>query len=423
MNTRLVLFLLFAMAVACDMPYKEINPQWADKENVVRLTESKKFSLIGEPWSFEFSRDSQLFSVWDYEDTPPYDFSANPYIRVWDLNGKCLSDSIDSTKLFMASKYRTLFDKCALREAPFWDSINGKYSKFTPYPDILRYTMGWFVSPDWKYMVTFSNPLFEKWLKELKTNDNAFKPDFKTVTMRMWQLEPVVSKIWETTYKGFTHPIIGRFYSKNGALYLLIVYFRDVWIYSCNNGKLVTTFSLFMETPKEELQKRIRQFNLEEWYSSPFDAEFMPFKIAFSPEKEIVACQDDGSKRFRVFSAIPDFELIYAGNENESPKSKSSLRYASGPWIADGIQFGGRGKYLLVSFKLGTRARWRSIPQQLVTEIYDTDTWELIWQKNTEHIRNMTISHDGKKVALMRDNVFEIGDIDSFLKGYTGAIM
>jgi len=60
---------------------------------------------------------------------------------------------------------------------------------------------------------------------------------------------------------------------------------------------------------------------------------------------------------------------------------------------------------------------WREIPQQLVTEIYDTATWKLVWQKNTEHIRDISISPDGKKVALMRDNVFEIGDIESFLKG------
>jgi hypothetical protein len=119
-----------------------------------------------------------------------------------------------------------------------------------------------------------------------------------------------------------------------------------------------------------------------------------------------------------VFSTKPDSGLVYKGNENESPKSESSWRYASGPWLCDGIQFGGGGKYLLVSYQLGTRARFRPIPQQLVTEIYDTDTWKLIWQKNTEHIRNISISNDGKKVVLMRDNIFEIGDIESFLEGY-----
>jgi len=405
------------LAVVLVKPYREINPQWADNATVIRIGDSSSWGLIGQPWYYEFSSDSRYFAVWDYENKSPYDFSNFPYIGVWDLKGNQVADAIDSTQLFMAPRYRSLFDKCALREAPYWDFTNGHYSKFTPYPNIAKYAMGWFVSPDWKYMVTFTNPLFEKWLKELETNSGVFKPDFNTVTMEMWQLEPVTNKIWENTYTGFTNPNMGRFYSPNDSLnLLLVVSFQDVHIYSWSDGKLLHSFSLYIETTEEELQNRIERFHLEQW-SSLHDAEFTPFQMAFAPEKELIACQDDNSKRFRVFSTKPNSGLIYKGNENESPKSQSSWLYASGPWLYDGIRFGGGGKYLLVSYQLGTRAMFRPIPQQLVTEIYDTDTWKLIWQKNTEHIRNICVSNDGQKVALMRDNIFEIGDIESFLKG------
>jgi len=410
---------LLLPAVVFGKPYKEINPQWADKTNVIRIGGSNSPGLIGQPWYHEFSSDSKYFAVWNYENKPPYDFSNFPYIGIWDLNGNQIADAVDSSKLFMTPKYRSLFDKCALREAPYWESINSEYSRFTPYPNIAKDAMGWFVSPDWKYMVTFSSPLFEKLSKEQKTNSGAFIPnpyDART-TMEMWQLDPATNKIWEDTYKGPYKPNSGTFYPKGGSNYLLLVIFHDVRIYSCNDRKLVHSLSLFIETPKEELQNRIKQFHLQNWCSAS-DVEFEPIEMAFSPERELVACQDQTSKRFRVFSTKPDSGLVYKGNENESPKSESSWRYASGPWLCDGIQFGGGGKYLLVSYQLGTRARFRPIPQQLVTEIYDTDTWKLIWQKNTEHIRNISISNDGKKVVLMRDNIFEIGDIESFLEGY-----
>jgi hypothetical protein len=404
---------LLLPAVVFGKPYKEINPQWADKSNVIRINAQQTWY-----WYQEFSRDSKYYAVWNHENKPPYDFSNFPYIGVWDLNGNQITDAIDNSKLFMTPIYRSLFDKCALREAPYSEYNNSEYSKFTPYSNIANDAMGWFISPDWKYMVTFKNP---KWSKEQKTNSSASRPDFDTSTMDMWQLEPVTNKIWENTYKGSYIPRMGCFYSKGGSVYLLLVDFRDVRIYSCSDGKLVHSLSLFIETPEKELQNRIKQFHLQNWCSAR-DVEFEPMEMAFSPERELVACQDQTSKRFRVFSTKPGSGLVYKGNENESPKSKSSLLYASGPWgytgASDRIQFGGGGKYLLVSFMLGTRAMFRPIPQQLVTEIYDTDTWKLIWQKNTEHIRNISISNDGMKVALMRDNVLEIGDIESFLKGY-----
>ena len=313
------------------LPYREINPQWANTTNVTRLRDPG--GLIGQPWYSEFSSDSKYFAVWNYENTPPYDFSNRPYIGVWDLEGNQVMDALDSSKMFMAPKYRTLFNRCALREGPYSDYNNGKHSKFTPYPDIAKYSMGWFASPDWKHMVIFGNSLFEEWLKELETKSSVFKPPFHTVTMQMWQLEPVIVAIWTNTYKGLSGPRLGCFYSKDASLNLLLVDWRNVRIYSCTDGKLLHSFSLYIKATEEELLRRMTQFHLEKWCSLR-DLEFSPYQMAFAPEKELIACQDNMSKRFRVFSTKPDYELVYKGNESESPKSESSLRYASGPWWA-----------------------------------------------------------------------------------------
>ena len=43
------------------------------------------------------------------------------------------------------------------------------------------------------------------------------------------------------------------------------------------------------------------------------------------------------------------------------------------------------------------------------TEIYDTDTWQCCWFENSEAIKDVTLSSDGKMIAYRRGNILEVG--------------
>jgi hypothetical protein len=262
MKASLVFLGLMAPAVTFGLPYDEINPKWSQNARVVRLSDSRTSGLIGAPRYYEFSSDSKYFAIWHYENTEPYDFHNPPDVRVWDLEGKQVPGAIDKTRLFLVPEYRALFNECALRAAPEADYNNGRYAKFTPYPDIAKYAMGWFISSDWQYMAIFRNDLSEKWLRELETNQNACKPHFDTVAIEFWQLGPEPKKVWESQYKGLSNPEMGYFYVKDGSLCLIIADFIDANIYSCKDGRLLESFRLYNESTAEELENRIKRFGL-----------------------------------------------------------------------------------------------------------------------------------------------------------------
>ena len=66
------------------------------------------------------------------------------------------------------------------------------------------------------------------------------------------------------------------------------------------------------------------------------------------------------------------------------------------------------GKYLTVQYEYSGRY---ILITRLPTEVYDTDTWELIWYENKEEVSAVTVSPNEKKIAFLRDTILEMGDL------------
>jgi hypothetical protein len=43
------------------------------------------------------------------------------------------------------------------------------------------------------------------------------------------------------------------------------------------------------------------------------------------------------------------------------------------------------------------------------TEVYETEHWQKVWEIEGARIHSVTLSPDGKEMALIRDNVLEVG--------------
>ena len=62
------------------------------------------------------------------------------------------------------------------------------------------------------------------------------------------------------------------------------------------------------------------------------------------------------------------------------------------------MEFAG-GRYLIAELHFGGRG---CLSPRNVTEIYDADTWKVVWRSTSSEITNITISPDGRTMAYAR---------------------
>lgn len=73
-------------------------------------------------------------------------------------------------------------------------------------------------------------------------------------------------------------------------------------------------------------------------------------------------------------------------------------------WQTSDIYFSGRD-YLVVRLKCAGR----TFASAEMMEVFDCRTWQRVWRSSNSGIRAAAVSHDGKTIAIIRDNVLEIG--------------
>ncbi|MCX7591715.1 MAG: hypothetical protein N2255_08815, partial [Kiritimatiellae bacterium] len=107
-------------------------------------------------------------------------------------------------------------------------------------------------------------------------------------------------------------------------------------------------------------------------------------------------------RRVRVVSLREPGTVVFEANTHDNPHKPHG-----GVWRVTGVEFLARGRYLLAEYSFDGRLTAVVLNP---TDIFDTDTWQKVWHENSEQIRAVTLSNDGKKLAFIRNGVLEIGD-------------
>ncbi|MFZ2806548.1 MAG: hypothetical protein WAZ60_09155 [Desulfosalsimonadaceae bacterium] len=195
--------------------------------------------------------------------------------------------------------------------------------------------------------------------------------------------------VWEKRLSDTNIGII-RFIDFDNEQCILVAGAYKAYIISQNDGGILREISY--SEPKE----------IDESYYSRFDYKFVATQIDYNDDRRWLACTDLGSRRVRIYSIDSPNTLVSEINSERNPRPS-----IYGGWIGDYIKFNLDGDYLIVKYEFSGRLAWTECRS---TEIYDINKWQICWFENKPNIYNVSLSPDGKMMALQRDKIIEIGE-------------
>jgi len=122
--------------------------------------------------------------------------------------------------------------------------------------------------------------------------------------------------------------------------------------------------------------------------------------LAVDAQNRRVAAGSFYDRRVRVISLLPPFPQVFEANANESPAITPG-----GAWRVYWMDFVASGSDLVVEYHFS--ASPPGSPRRR-TEIFETGTWQRVWQTDAPDVHSVTVSSDGKSMALVRNNAVEI---------------
>ena len=195
--------------------------------------------------------------------------------------------------------------------------------------------------------------------------------------VELWKLKPLVEKQWSWTRKGESDP---------PNCWLDYVNIRGKVVIAGTCGFSETVF-LDAATGAQTDVVPFKQAN-EVYYGA--------LSTCVVPERGWLICGTAGTKRIRVLSLdAPHRVLREVGNNGVN---------LFGSWSTDFLQAAAAGRLILKE----TTSSSRLSRFTRETEIYDTDTWKVIWKLVSHEAGAVVMSPDGKKIANRRGKVVEI---------------
>jgi hypothetical protein len=113
------------------------------------------------------------------------------------------------------------------------------------------------------------------------------------------------------------------------------------------------------------------------------------------PERGWLVCGVGQTKRIRVLSLEAPHRILREVGEE---------RVNSVGWSTHWIQAAADGKLILKTTQLSNRV----LPFTRETEVYDTDTWKVVWRNVSHEAGGIIISPDGKTIANRQGKVLEL---------------
>lgn len=252
------------------------------------------------------------------------------------------------------------------------------------YLDFVKKANVWKISNDFNRMIVFTKK--ESFVAELW--------DFRSRPKCLWskELKPPCH-----------HNLIDVFFIEREKYSAVLLCFWDgAAIISQEKGELLDFFSYGIPNSDATRKAYREKFNLWSVREKDNSLDFDVFQADYCPEKRWIACGTIDRREIRIVSVDSKHDIINILNADAPPD-----RPTGGSWKVRRLSFAGQGKYLLVEYDFSGRLAAKTIES---TEIYDTETWKLVWYENKRNITSVIISPDGKKIAFMRDQILEIGD-------------
>jgi hypothetical protein len=372
---------LYLMARGAASDADEAGPPWPAGPARVDLT-----GLGFEVAQLELSQDGRHVCAWGW--LPPLigDYQRDPgRAAVFDLAGRAVQEALDQDGR-LTGTFFDLFPATAWRVA---------------YADFVKKAGGWGFTANLDWGVRLVEPREPNLFGGRPASLTDAAP--RNWTVELWRLRPERVRLWAT--RPLPDAVQGLetvgFFERGGVPLILLAFGgREAAILSRADGSLVEMFTYgHIETDDEAVAYK-RKFGLDLSDGDPA-LRFTTHAMAFEPSRRWVACGAFWGRRVRVVSADPPHETVFEAHGGDSP-----WQPAGGVWRVQRVEFAAGGRYLIAEYHFGGRG---TLLVMEPTEIYDTRTWQIVWQEESLSISDVSLSPDGQTLAFRRSSVLEIG--------------
>ena len=360
--------LLCCLSLGCAWALYPVKvPKWSAAPVRIRLP---KLSWGRSMPELEFSPDSKYIGV----HLLPWHQAGNKaagVIRVYDEKGQLVPGAVDKRDALVGEYFR-MFPGIAWR-THFADFVRDAGERFGTW---------WGFTPDYKSEARL-----------VSSRKDRF-PYGEIWTAQFWQLAPARKLMWSTEFPDVIRSLkLVSFFHREGKEYVLLAFagIRGGVVLSREDGRVVERLTYGpIETEKDRRAYK-RKFDLGSVRDSSLD--FSPCVFAFEPSLRLLACGAFCGRRVRVLSMDTTHKVVFEANTNDHP-----YRPRGGVWCVTGLRFAG-DKYLIVDYRFGGRLTSLFLDP---TDIFEVGTWKRVWHENSLTISHVTLSPDGKKMALIR---------------------
>ncbi len=318
-----------------------------------------------ETW-LTFAESGRSVCVWWWPHTRPGDFNKEPgEFLVFDVRGQQLANSRE-----VANRASVLADFPIVA----WRETCGRF---------LEDSVGWAFRSD-----------LSREMRIRQAGPGRFATE-------MWKLPPQTEPLWSTSLPSdaLDPRPVGLLFSSDSKRLIIATTPQTGVLMDQETGKIERSFSFGRIESDADAVRRRKRFRLKVSDADP-SLKFASLCMACDPQRELLACGGFFDKRVRVIRIGSPGRVLFEANTDVNPALPKG-----GTWMVQRVEFLSGGKYLLTEYHFGGRGTDLVLEP---TEIFDTATWKIVWEESDVDIRKVTLSPDGKLIALFRGSTLEI---------------
>jgi hypothetical protein len=315
---------------------------------------------IAKALRLKFQEKGESLCAWWLTGEGPFSWDGGPIeFRVFNLKGRLLYTFNETNFSRLLHDFPDLGWRCTQR--PF-----------------VSEALAWCFSPDYAWGLRAEN-----------TND-------WTVRLERWDL-PVTGmgkRVWQTIWADTSAvSFLGPVAQGKDEILAAVDGHLGV-LFSPGDGQVLRRFPLGHRETLQESKARAKKFGLREGTETHFYATH----FAYDQASRLLACGCYRDKRVRIVNTMVPEKVVFEANTDSNPE-----RPRGGQWSTRRVEFAGSGSFLIVDYEYQARNR-----EMQHTEIFETKSWKIVWNKESLNLGAVTISPDGKLMAYVKDKFIEI---------------
>jgi len=217
----------------------------------------------------------------------------------------------------------------------------------------------------------------------------------------MWGLSDPQKLLWRTDMPPLAVKprVVGLLNREEDGPVLIAVTGQQIVEVDNRTGQIRRSFTPGPIESDQEAAKRKKRFRLSVADTDP-SLKFSSFALGHDTANGLLACGAFFDKRVRVVRVSSPDRVLFEANTDVHPALPKG-----GQWGVRRVEFFAGGKYLLAEYHFGGRGT--SVVSE-PTEIFEIATWKVVWREDDVTTRAVTLSPDGKLLALLRSNTLEV---------------